>query len=150
LRPRTPVDFTNGLRLLEAARFVGRFTEGGFVLGDHRFKNFGDGQTRKVRNNGCCGEGETEPNQIVGGIASHGLIKVADFDFELAVGVGNGAKVADMTVPADPNLGPLGDRGRALFKPFVKLGRRASHIVQRGPRHFLVPQTLQSRTALTG
>jgi hypothetical protein len=106
--------------------------------------------TRKVRNNGCCGEGETEPNQIVGGIASHGLIKVADFDFELAVGVGNGAKVADMTVPADPNLGPLGDRGRALFKPFVKLGRRASHIVQRGPRHFLVPQTLQSRTALTG
>jgi hypothetical protein len=132
------------------ARFVGRRTEGGFVLGDHRFKNFGDGQTRKVRNNRRGGEGETEPDQIMGGVADHGLIKIADFDFESAVGVGKRAKIANMTVPADPNLGPLRDRGGALFKPLVKLSRRAAHIVQRGPRHFLVPQAFQSRTALAG
>ena len=61
---------------------------GGFVLGDHHFKNFGDGQTRKVRNNRRGGEGETSPDQIMGRIANHGLIKVADFNFELALRVG--------------------------------------------------------------
>ena len=95
--------------------------ESGFVLGDHRFQNFGDGQTRKVRNHSRGGEGETEPYQIMGGFADHGLIEVADLDFETAVGVGNRTQIADMTIPADPDLGALGDRGGALFKPFVKL-----------------------------
>ena len=67
----------------------------------------------------------------MGGIADHGLIEVADFDLETAVGVGDRSKIADMTIPADPDLGALGDRGGALFKPFVKLHRRAAHIVQR-------------------
>ena len=33
-------------------------------------------------------------------------------------------------------------------KAGMELSRRAAHIVQRGPRHFLVPQAFQSRTAL--
>ena len=132
------------------ARFVGRRTEGGFVLRDHRFKNFGDDQTRKIGYNGLSGEGETEPDQIMGGVADHRLIEVPDFDLKSAIGVGNRSKIADMTIPADPDLGALGDRGGALFKPFVKLHRRAAHIVQRGPRHFLVEQAFQSRTALAG
>src|ERR1700722_5045096 len=86
----------------------------------------------------------------MGGIADHGLIEVADLDFETAVGVGDRSKIADMTIPADPDLWALGDRGGALFKPFVKLHRRAAHIVQRGPRHFLVAQAFQSRTTLAG
>ena len=56
----------------------------------------------------------------MGGIADHGLIKVADFDFELPLGVSDGAEIANMTIPADPNFGPLGNRGGVFFEPFVK------------------------------
>ena len=78
---------------------------------------------------------ETESDQVMCGIADHGLIKVADFDFELAVGVGNGAKIANMTVSADPNFGPLWDRGGTFFEPFVKFGRgnRAHSLTQTAP-----------------
>ena len=81
---------------------------GGFVLGDHRFKNFGDGEARKVRNNHRGGEGETEPDQIMGWIANHGLIKVADFNFELALRVGDRAKIGNMTAAAGSQTWPCG------------------------------------------
>jgi hypothetical protein len=40
----------------------------------------------------------------MGGIADHGLIKVADFDFELPLGVGDGAEIANMLIPAEAAL----------------------------------------------
>ena len=56
------------------------------------------------------------------GVADDGLVEVADLDFDLAVGVGYRAEVADVAVAADPD-------GRALrelvagagLEPFVEL-----------------------------
>jgi hypothetical protein len=48
----------------------------------------------------------------VRGVADDGLVEVADFDFDFAVGAGDGAEVADVAVAADPD-------GRALRKGVV-------------------------------
>jgi hypothetical protein len=47
------------------------------------------------------GEGEAEADEVVGGVADDGLVEVADFGFDFALGV------ADVAVAADPDGRPF-------------------------------------------
>ena len=79
-----------------------------------RIRSFGDGKARTVRNNSRGGEGETEPDQVMCGIADHGLIKVADFGLKLAPSVSDGAKIANMKAPQIQTSGPCGTVAESL------------------------------------
>ena len=90
------------------------------------------------------GKRERKADEIVGRVADDGLVEVANFDFDAAVGVGYGAEIADVAVPADPDGRSL---GMATFfaagKPLVKLNRVAAHIGVDAARHLATALLLE-------
>ena len=61
-------------------------------------------------------------------IADHGLVQVADLDFDLAMCIRDRAKVADMAIAADPDRRALRqfDSGRRI-QPLIESGGTAAH-----------------------
>jgi hypothetical protein len=79
---------------------------------------------------------QAEPDQVVRGVADHGLVEVADQDRHVALGVGHRPEIADMAVAADPDRRTVGNAVAVrLFKPFVELDRGAAHIGVGGAGH---------------
>ena len=49
------------------------------------------------------------------GISDHGLIKISDLHPDVALRIGQGTKIADVTVAANPDRGPSGNWQRRLL-----------------------------------
>jgi hypothetical protein len=65
---------------------------------------------------------QSETDQVVRGIADHGLIEIADLDIDLAVDIGQRTQITDMAISANPDWRAL--RHLAIIrggKPLVEL-----------------------------
>ena len=115
---------------------------GQLVAADHLLDHAGGGDAGQVGAPGGGGEGESEADQVVSGIADHRLVKVTDLDFHLAFGVGKRAEIAEMTVAADPDRRPdrkqLGAGG--FLEPMVEVHRGPAHVGVSRARHLERPR----------
>ncbi len=112
---------------------------------DHLLHHEGGGDAGQVGAAGGGGEREAEADEIVGRVADDGLVEVADLDFDLAVGVGDGAEVADVAVPADPDGWTLGKLcGRVCFEPLVELKRASTYVGVGGASHLQAASFFQN------
>ena len=56
-------------------------------------------------------------------VADHGLIEIANLDFDLATSVCDGSEIADVTIAADPDGRALGRRAPiSTLQPFIEIG----------------------------
>ena len=74
-----------GGRLIRLAR------QGVLIAGHHLFEHLGGGHAGQVGAARRGGQGQTKPDQVMGGIADHRLIEIADLDADLPVRAGYGA-----------------------------------------------------------
>ena len=114
---------------------VGR-GQAGFIALDHLLQHPCGRDARQIGPAGGTRQGEGQPDQVVHGIADHGLVQIADLDIDLAFRVGEGPEVAGMAIAADPHGRPVGDVAVELAQPFVMLDRIAPNEGMRRFRHF--------------
>jgi hypothetical protein len=75
----------------------------------------------------------------VRGIAHHGLVKVANLNFDLTRRVGHRAQISHVTVATNPYRRSIRQgSGAQTVEPFVKLDSRSTHIAVRGFSHFQI------------
>jgi hypothetical protein len=85
---------------------------------------------------------QAEADQIVRVISDHGLIKISDLHPNVALRIGQGTKMANMTVAANPNGGTIRELAAATaVEPFVKLDGASAHI---GMRRLCHPASARS------
>ena len=83
------------------------------------------------------GHGQAQANEVMHGVADHGLVEVANFDLDLAFGTGNRTEVAIVAVAADPDRRSLRQGFTPPpFQPLIELDGAAAHIAMRAFRHF--------------
>ena len=94
------------------------------VAADHLLQHPRGGDARQVGAAGRAGERQAEPDEVVRGVADHGLVEVADLDVDAPVGVGERAEIAEVAVAADPDRRALRQgAARQSVQPFVELSR---------------------------
>ena len=84
-------------------------------------------------------------------ISEDGLIEITNLNLDLAAGVSDRAKIADVAIPANPDRRPLGKRAAFhSFEPLVIANRIAPYVGMRGSRHLALADVFQKRRASAG
>src|SRR5580700_9835474 len=87
-------------------------------------------------------------NEVMRRISDDGLVEIANLNLDFAAGVSDRAKIAHVTIAANPNLRPLGERAAFhSFKPLVIANRISPHVSMRGSGHFALTDIFQARRA---
>ena len=85
------------------------------------------------------------------GISDRGLIKISDLHPNVALRIGQGTKIANVTVAANPDRGTIRELAAATaVEPFVKLDGASAHICVRRSRHFEIPRLGQNVLTFLG
>ena len=127
-------------------RCVGLVFECLFVAHHHFFEHPRGGHARQIGAAGGSGQGQCQAHQVVGRIADHRLVEVADMHVDTALGVPGGAQVAGVAVAADPDRRAMGQTSaRLAVQPLVELHGAAAHVGVGRTRHLQVSQLDQVR-----
>src|ERR1700722_1705738 len=81
--------------------------QGTLVARDELFQYPCSRHARQVGSAGCRSQRQAEANQIMRGISDHGLIKISDLYHNMAFHIGQGTKIANVTVAANPDRGTI-------------------------------------------
>jgi hypothetical protein len=85
------------------------------------------------------------------GISDYGLIKISDLYQNMALSIGEGTKIADVTVAANPYRRTFRQLARpAVLEPIVEFDGTAAHIGVCGPCHLEIPGLRQNTLAVIG
>ena len=85
------------------------------------------------------------------GISDHGLIKISDLHPNVALRIGQGTKVANVTVAANPNRGTFRQlAATTAFQPFAEFDGTTPHVSVRGLCHLQIPSLGQNPLAVIG
>ena len=117
---------------------------------DHRLHHTHGHDTGQVRTARRRGQRQAEPDEVMGGIADHGLIEIADLDFHRAAAIGDRSQIAQMAVAANPDRRSLGHPpGRLRCRqPFVEFRRVAPDIGMGGSRHLQSTSGFENGTTI--
>jgi hypothetical protein len=79
------------------------------------------------------------------------LVQIPDLDGDASVDPCDRTQIADVTIPADPDGGPFGQRPAfLLLEPFIEFDGTAANISMRGASHFEGLSKTQNRNAVVG
>src|SRR6185312_10569237 len=103
------------------------------VAGNELFQYPCSRHPRQVGSAGRRSQRQAEADQIMRGISDHGLIKISDLHPNVALRIGQGTKIANVTVAANPDGWTIRELAAATaVEPFVKLDGASAHIGMRG------------------
>jgi hypothetical protein len=115
---------------------------------DHMLENMRRRHAGKVGAARRHGQRQSEADDVVGGVADHRLVEVANLDGQRTAGAGDRAQIADVAVAADPHRRSLGQRRVRAAQPLVEFCRAAPDIGMGGRRHLAVTLGDQKFSAL--
>jgi hypothetical protein len=98
-------DFMNRLDFFNAGALAMAVTERGRVADHHLLDHSGCGDAGQVGTARRRRQGQAQPDQIMHGIADHGLIEITDLDIHPSRQIGHGTQIADMAIAANPDRG---------------------------------------------
>jgi hypothetical protein len=121
------------------------------VIAYNSFDHLDGGQPRQIRPSRCRRKRRAQPDEVMRRISDYRLIEITNLNLDLAAGVSDRAKIADVAIPANPDRRPFGKRAAfCSLEPLVIANRIASHVSVRRSRHLALASVFQACRAFSG